>query len=185
MAPPHDARDGPRHRARDGMGEPRGFYPRVPGPIWNHAVRLSKGSRKVLCRHQLARPGSRSRLTQQGEIMPKKSANDSIRTVTHRLTLEIARPHAAVWKAFTGDVHSWWPKDFYATESTKRIVFEVKPGGRLYEDAGNGNGLVWYHVIALDAPNSVRCRASSRRRLAGRPRRFCGWRFPRRANQPP
>lgn len=46
-------------------------------------------------------------------------------------------------------------KDFYATESPKRIAFEAKPGGRLYEDAGDGNGLVWYHVIALDAPNSV------------------------------
>jgi hypothetical protein len=33
--------------------------------------------------------------------------------------------------------------------------FELKPGGRLYEDAGDGNGLVWYHVIALDAPNSI------------------------------
>lgn len=87
--------------------------------------------------------------------MSKKSAKDSINAVTHRLTLEIAKPHAAVWKAFTGDIHSWWPKDFYATESPKRIVFEVKPGGRLYEDAGEGNGLVWYHVIALDAPNSV------------------------------
>ena len=30
--------------------------------------------------------------------------------------------------------------------------FDGKPGGRLYEDAGDGNGLVWYHVIALDAP---------------------------------
>ena len=35
------------------------------------------------------------------------------------------------------------------------MVFEVKPGGRLYEDAGDGNGLVWYQVIALDAPNSI------------------------------
>jgi len=35
------------------------------------------------------------------------------------------------------------------------MVFEVKPGGRLYEDAGGGNGLVWYQVIALDAPNSI------------------------------
>lgn len=87
--------------------------------------------------------------------MSKKSAKDSIGSVTHRLTLEIAKPHAAVWKAFTGDIHLWWPKDFYATESPKRIVFEVKPGGRLYEDSGDGNGLVWYHVIALDAPNSV------------------------------
>jgi len=45
-----------------------------------------------------------------------------------------------VWKAFTGDVNLWWPKDFYVTESPQRIVFEVRPGGRLYEDLGKGNG---------------------------------------------
>jgi len=87
--------------------------------------------------------------------MSKKTPHTPITSATHRLSLEIAKPHAAVWKAFTGDIHSWWPKDFYVTESPQRIVFEVKPGGRLYEDSGKGNGLVWYHVIALDAPNSI------------------------------
>lgn len=87
--------------------------------------------------------------------MPKKTAKASITAATHRLTLEIAKPHAVVWKAFTGDVHSWWPKDFYATEAPHRMVFEVKPGGRLYEDAGKGNGLVWYQVIAVDAPHAI------------------------------
>jgi len=88
-------------------------------------------------------------------IMPKKKSETPITSATHRLSLEIARPHAAVWKAFAGDIHSWWPKDFYVTESPQRIVFELKPGGRLYEHAGNGNGLIWYHVIALDVPNSI------------------------------
>jgi uncharacterized protein YndB with AHSA1/START domain len=87
--------------------------------------------------------------------MPKKKTETPITSATHRLTLEIAKPHPAVWKAFTANIHSWWPKDFYVTESPQRIVFEVKPGGRLYEDSGKGNGLVWYHVIAVDAPNSI------------------------------
>lgn len=87
--------------------------------------------------------------------MPKNPAKAPITAATHRLSLEIAKPHTVVWKAFTSEVHSWWPKDFYATESPHRMVFEMKPGGRLYEDAGNGNGLVWYHVIALDAPNAI------------------------------
>jgi len=87
--------------------------------------------------------------------MPKKTPNTPITSATHRLSLEIAKPHAVVWKAFTGDVNLWWPKDFYVTESPQRIVFEVRPGGRLYEDSGKGNGLVWYHVIALYAPNSI------------------------------
>lgn len=87
--------------------------------------------------------------------MPKKTATVPVTSATHRLTLEIAQPPGAVWKAFTRDLHSWWPKDFYATASPRRMVFEVKPGGRLYEDAGDGNGLVWYHVIALDAPRAI------------------------------
>jgi uncharacterized protein YndB with AHSA1/START domain len=87
--------------------------------------------------------------------MPKKISKTSVSSVTHKLTLEIARPQAAVWKAFTRDVHLWWPKDFYATKSPKRMIFDVKPGGRLYEDSGNGNGLVWYQVLALDAPNAI------------------------------
>ena len=87
--------------------------------------------------------------------MTKKTSKTEVSAATHRLTLEIAKSHAAVWKAFTRDVHLWWPKDFYATEAPKRMVFEVKPGGRLYEDGGDGNGLVWYQVIALDAPNAI------------------------------
>jgi uncharacterized protein YndB with AHSA1/START domain len=87
--------------------------------------------------------------------MPNKKPKTPITSATHRLSLEIAKPQPAVWKAFTADIHSWWPKDFYATSSPQRIVFEVKPGGRLYEDSGKGNGLVWYHVIAVDAPNSI------------------------------
>jgi hypothetical protein len=87
--------------------------------------------------------------------MPRKTSKSSVTAATHRLTLEIAKPHAAVWRAFTADVHLWWPKDFYGTEAPHRMVFELQPGGRLYEKAGGGNGLVWYHVIALDAPNAI------------------------------
>ena len=36
-------------------------------------------------------------------IMPKKTG--SITSATHRLTLEIAKPQAAVWKAFTDDIN--------------------------------------------------------------------------------
>lgn len=85
--------------------------------------------------------------------MPKKPT--PITSATHRLNLEIAKPQPVVWKGFTRDIHLWWPKDFYATESPRRMVFEVKPGGRLYEDAGDGNGLIWYSVIAVDAPNAI------------------------------
>jgi hypothetical protein len=87
--------------------------------------------------------------------MPKQTAKAAVVTATHRLTLEIPQAHATVWKSFTDEIDSWWPRDFRATETPQRMVFELKPGGRLYEDAGDGNGLVWYQVIALDAPRSI------------------------------
>jgi uncharacterized protein YndB with AHSA1/START domain len=107
--------------------------------------------------HSTLRPNGPAQDQRQTTItaMPKKKSKVSVTAATHRLTLEIAKPQATVWRAFTAQINSWWPKDFYVTESPRGMVFEVKPGGRLYEDAGNGNGLVWYHVIALDAPNAI------------------------------
>jgi hypothetical protein len=49
--------------------------------------------------------------------MPKKPG--SITAATHRLTLKIARPQAAVWKAFTDDIQSWWPN------SSKKVTITV------------------------------------------------------------
>ena len=89
-------------------------------------------------------------------LVPKKNSPEAaIGSATHRLTLEIASNHAKAWKSFSEEIDAWWPRDFRATGEPQRMVLELKLGGRLYEDAGDGNGLVWYQVIALDAPRSV------------------------------
>ena len=41
----------------------------------------------------------------------------STRGMARNINLEIAKLQAAVWKTFTDEVQSWWPKDFYATDS--------------------------------------------------------------------
>lgn len=81
--------------------------------------------------------------------------NASVSSVTHKLTLRLARPQAEVWRAFTAEVGDWWPADFYATPAPHRMILEAKVGGRLFEDNGQGNGLLWYQVIALEAPKSI------------------------------
>ena len=53
--------------------------------------------------------------------MPKASL---VSAVTHRLTLTLARPQAAVWRAFAKDVAHWWPADFYTTPPPHKMVFE-------------------------------------------------------------
>jgi len=61
----------------------------------------------------------------------------------------MAAPPARVWKALTGQVSSWWHPGFFSRKGALAFVVEPKVGGRVYEDWGNGQGLVWYTVIGL------------------------------------
>ena len=72
------------------------------------------------------------------------------------LTLEIDAPRERVWRALTEEIGQWWLPDFYAGgEATKAVILEPRVGGRLYEDWGDGGGLLWYTVIALQPPRSI------------------------------
>ncbi len=59
------------------------------------------------------------------------------------------------WRIFTTEIDAWWHTDFYATSNHLRIVLEPIVGGRLYEDTGNGSGLLWYTVISIDPPHTI------------------------------
>jgi uncharacterized protein YndB with AHSA1/START domain len=56
---------------------------------------------------------------------------------------------AAVWRALTDDIGRWWPAAFYcgAGAGPRRFLLEARPGGRMWEDHGGGDGLVWASVI--------------------------------------
>ena len=69
------------------------------------------------------------------------------------LKIPIAAPQAAVWKALVNETGLWWPKDFHTSARTKRFVIEPKLGGRAYEDAGKGEGLIWYSVVGVERPD--------------------------------
>ena len=72
-----------------------------------------------------------------------------------RFTIELPAAASRAWTALVKEVNAWWPGDFHAAGETSRMILEPKLGGRLYEDAGDGNGVLWYQVIALDAPRSI------------------------------
>ena len=67
----------------------------------------------------------------------------------------IQAPVARVWTAFIRETTHWWPAEFYSGAQTKGFHIEPKLGGRVYEDWGGDNGLVWGNVVGLDAPNSL------------------------------
>jgi uncharacterized protein YndB with AHSA1/START domain len=72
-----------------------------------------------------------------------------------QIEVEILARREKVWKALVEKTTKWWPKDFYAGKEAKSFSIEARLGGLMYEDWGEGAGLVWYTVIGLDPPRSI------------------------------
>ena len=72
----------------------------------------------------------------------------------------INSPLERVWKIITEQTGAWWREDFYTSPKTKNFVIDNKIGGKMYEDFGNGEGLVWADVIGIDAPNVIEFRGN-------------------------
>ena len=70
------------------------------------------------------------------------------------LEIEIAAPAKDVWRALTEDTTRWWPKDFYTGPATG-FHMEPRLGGRLYEDWGDGAGVIWYEIFAINPGTSI------------------------------
>jgi uncharacterized protein YndB with AHSA1/START domain len=71
------------------------------------------------------------------------------------LEIPVEAPRERVWKAFVEEIGQWWLKDFYAGPNAQAFVLEPRLGGRMYEDWGDGAGLLWYTVIGIDPPRSL------------------------------
>jgi len=71
------------------------------------------------------------------------------------LEINIRAKKKHVWNALINEINAWWRRDFYAHPETKAFKLEPWVGGRLFEDAGNGNGTLWGHVHAMNAPDSI------------------------------
>ena len=75
-----------------------------------------------------------------------------------RVETTIAALPSAVWRALTTEISGWWPDDFYAggEPDARRFVLETHPGGRMYEDWGEGQGLVWATVQSVELERTLR-----------------------------
>ena len=81
-----------------------------------------------------------------------ENTNSSVKVL---LEIPIEAKIETVWNSLISDVNQWWRKDFYTSPKTKAFIIEPKVGGRMYEDYGNNEGLLWSNVIVLDAPNVI------------------------------
>jgi|SRR5262245_42852102 len=79
----------------------------------------------------------------------------AVRAALVEMEVTIAARRDRVWTALTAQTGAWWPRAFYAGEDTKDFVLEPRVGGRLYEDCGDGAGLLWFTVVGLHPPKTL------------------------------
>jgi uncharacterized protein YndB with AHSA1/START domain len=81
------------------------------------------------------------------------TSNDSVLMPTGAIVAEaeltINAPRQVVWDAFFKDAHEWWRKDFYTSKTPAKFVIDDKIGGNMYEDTGDGTGLIWFTILGI------------------------------------
>ncbi len=93
---------------------------------------------------------------EKAEKAPKSVKGKSkCRAIEVSVEVKIEAPREEVWSALTEGIGRWWPRDFYVGKSPKTFVLEARPGGRLYEDWGDGAGVLWGQVVTYDPPATL------------------------------
>jgi uncharacterized protein YndB with AHSA1/START domain len=70
------------------------------------------------------------------------------------LEIVIEAPRERVWRALVDQTTDWWHKDFF-TRPAEGFYLQPRLGGWMYEDWGNGNGLMWGMVTGVHAPEML------------------------------
>lgn len=94
--------------------------------------------------------------------------------------VRIAAPRDTVWDVLTSDPSPWWPASFFSDpRGPERGAFHVEArlGGRMYEDWGGGQGLVWGTVIGLDRGRLLQVVGDSSPAFGGPSRNFVTYRL--------
>lgn len=78
-----------------------------------------------------------------------------IRSARIHIDLLMRASPVEVWTALTEQTAEWWLDEFLVHPKTGRIAIETKLGGLMYEDTGQGEGMVWAHVIGIEIPHLI------------------------------
>lgn len=70
----------------------------------------------------------------------------------------VATPVSKAWEVFTAGVDGWWPVATHSMEPDRveEIVFEARPGGRIFERWRDGTECSWGEVDVCDPPRRIR-----------------------------
>lgn len=71
------------------------------------------------------------------------------------LEIPIDAPKARVWDALVNEANTWFAHEEGPGPDGKTFHVQARVGGMMYEDWGDGNGLLWGHVIFCNAPTAL------------------------------
>jgi uncharacterized protein YndB with AHSA1/START domain len=80
--------------------------------------------------------------------------------IKYAFEVEIKATPEKVWNLLTHDIQLWWPAHFHSSEATKLFLVEPRVGGRMYEDQGGGNGVLWGTIIQYDYPRRLQIKGA-------------------------
>jgi uncharacterized protein YndB with AHSA1/START domain len=74
----------------------------------------------------------------------------------HR-TVWVSSDTEAAYRRFTERFGDWWPVRTHSIggRRTRRVVFETRAGGRIYEELADGRRFQWGRLLALDPPRRL------------------------------
>ena len=94
--------------------------------------------------------------------------------------VQIDAPRETVWKILTDENTAWWHPDYFTDPrgaANGGFHIEARLGGRMYEDWGDGQGLVWGHVVGLDRGSFLQIVGDSSPTWGGPSRNFQTYRL--------
>jgi len=73
-----------------------------------------------------------------------------------RTSVVVEAPVQRAFTVFTHDMKAWWPGDHHLLEGElQEMVFEHRPGGRIYDRATDGRECTWARVLAYEPPERL------------------------------
>jgi len=75
-----------------------------------------------------------------------------------RRSIGVPWNQSAAFERFTAQFGTWWPTYSHSIggKRVKRLVFECRVGGLIYEEHHDGTRMLWGKVTVFDAPNQVK-----------------------------
>jgi uncharacterized protein YndB with AHSA1/START domain len=96
------------------------------------------------------------------------------------IEVQIAVPRDTVWNELTAEPTRWWHPAYFSDPRGAEVgSFRIEPrlGGRMLEDWGEGQGLVWGVVVALDRGRALQVVGDTSPAWGGPSRHWSTWKL--------